>query len=199
MDKRDRVLWAILVTASALNGVQALFLFEKSPGMAIVLGILSLWLLKKALLMEKISNSVKGNIMDGKIVAMLSEDLELEATCKRINQRRKFADKRMEDFQKQMQEKMEDLQKENSEDWVTLTAWLKNNGRLPADFNEQTHNISFNLKDNGVKVAKSSDMPDIPGLPPGVKIQNMGAFSMDELPPELKKEMDKFLKGKMDD
>lgn len=133
------------------------------------------------------------------IVAMLSEDQELEATCKRISQRRKFADKRMEDFQKQMQEKMEALHKENSADWSLVTTWLKNKDRLPASYNDQTHSISFDLKDNGVKVSTISNDSVIAGLPLGAEIQNMGAFAMGELPPELKKEIDKFLKGRMDD
>jgi len=194
MRKRDRVFWFFLVFVSALNGVQAIFTFDKNPGFAIIMGILSIWMLRQAMNMDNLF-SFRGKVMSDKIVAMLSEDQELEATCKRINQRRQFADKRMEDFQKQMQEKMEALQKENSADWDTLTAWLKNNGRLPEGFNDQTHNISFNLKDNGVRVGKNSDRPSFPG--PG-KIKNMGAFSMEELPPELKTQMDKFIKSQME-
>jgi len=196
---KHKLLWGLMIIASALNGVQAIFSFEKYPVLAIFMGILSWWMLKQAMGMENIFNSYKGNIMGEKIVAMLSEDDELKAVCSRINQRRQFADKRMEDFQKQMQEKMEALSKENEADWDLVKRWLKNKGRLPADFNDQTHNISFNIKDNGVKVGKNSDMPDIPGLPPGMKVRNMGTFTMEDLPPELKKQMDEFIKGKMKD
>ena len=188
-----------MICASALNGVQAILIFEKSPGVSVFLGLLSLWMLKQAMVM---SNSYidRGKDMSEKIVAMLSEDLELEATCKRINQRRQFADKRMEDFQKQMQEKMEALSKENEADWDIVTEWLKNKGRLPADYNKQTHSISFNIKNNGVTVGRISEGPsNIPGLPPGAKIKNMGAFSMEDLPPDLRESMQKFIESKMDD
>ena len=49
-----RVLWFMMLFASAMSVVLALFLFEKSPVMAIVVGILSMVLLRLALLMGEI-------------------------------------------------------------------------------------------------------------------------------------------------
>jgi len=130
--------------------------------------------------------------MGEKTVAMLSEDDGLFDVCSRINQRRKFADKRMLDMQKKLKEEMEKLQKENSDDWSSLTEWLRSKGRLPDDFNDQTHSISFNIKSNSVKIAKQGDEEDLPNLPPGIMGKPM---SIDEMPPEMKQSLIKFLES----
>lgn len=121
--------------------------------------------------------------MNKKIVALISEDTELEDICKRIDQRKQFAEKKIKDFEKLLKEAHDSLQKDNESDWVILTEWLRGKNRLPSDYNEQTHNISFNLKNNGVAVARLDSEIDMP------QIKNMGAFPIDALPPDLQKAM----------
>ena len=202
MSKLKKVRWFLLVFCSALNGVQAIFLFEKSPWIAVFLAFVSYWMLKHAMWLSNQPTIKKGTIMGEKIVAMISEDESLKAICTRINQRKIFADKRMEDFHKQAQEKMEAIQKENEADWELVTTWLREKGRLPDDYNTQTHNVSFNVKDNGIKVGKNgeSHLSDLPfPLPPGSKIKQLGTFGMDDLPPELQKQMMEFIKERHKD
>jgi len=130
----------------------------------------------------------------GKIVAMISEDQDLEAICTRINQRKHFADKKIKDFQKQLQQAQEDLQKDNEQDWDILKEWLTSKDRLPSEYNDQTHNIGFNLKNNGIHVNRNDEDVEMPF--PG-KIKNMGSFHMGDLPPELKGAMEQFIAKQM--
>lgn len=125
--------------------------------------------------------------MGNKIVAMVSEDNELEAICKRIDQRKQFAEKKVKDLEKQAKDARYALHKDNKADWDILTNWLRNKGRLPADYNEQTHNITFCVKTNGVSVDRLDNDEDMS------QIKNMGAFPIDSLPPELRKAMLSFI------
>lgn len=125
--------------------------------------------------------------MGNKIVAMLSEDSELEAICKRIDQRKQFAEKKMRDIEKQAQDAFDALHKDNKDDWSIVTEWLRNKGRLPADYNEQTHNISFNINNNGIAVDRLDSEVGMP------EIKNIGAFPIDSLPPEIRKAMLSFI------
>jgi len=132
----------------------------------------------------------------GKIVAMISEDKDLEAICTRINQRKHFAEKKIKDYQKQLEQAQEDLQKDNEQDWEILKEWLTEKDRLPSEYNDQTHNIGFNLKNNGIHVNRNDDDVEMPF--PG-KVKNMGAFRMDEMPPELRDAMQSFITKQMED
>ncbi len=125
--------------------------------------------------------------MGQKIVAMIDEDPDIEALCKRIDERKHFAKKRIQDFEKQLKEVNESLEKANKEDWESLASWLKDKNRLPSDFNKQTHYVSFNLQHNGIAVGRSNGDES--------NIKNVGSFCMDDLPPDLKKAMIKFLEG----
>lgn len=48
--------------------------------------------------------------------------------------------------------------------------------------------MSFNLQHNGIAIGRSSDVEES-------NIKNVGSFCMDDLPPDLKKAMIKFLEG----
>lgn len=124
---------------------------------------------------------------------MVSEDTELEAICKRIDQRKQFAEKKVKDLEKQAKDTCDSLQRDNKGDWDSITEWLRNKGRLPADYNEQTHNISFNVRTNGVKIERlDSDYPGEPGTLPS-QFKNMGLLPIDSLPPELRNAMQSFV------
>jgi len=135
----------------------------------------------------------------GKIVAMVNEDQEVEELCKRIDQRKHFANKKIKDFEKQLHKAQDDLQKDNEGDWELLKVWLENKGRLPSDYNVQTHNIGFSLSNNGVTVGRN-DAEDEEGMPfPPGRVKNMGAFRLEDLPAGLQDAFKSFIEAKMTD
>jgi len=134
----------------------------------------------------------------GKIVAMINEDKDLEEICIRINQRKHFSQKKIKDFEKQLQQAQEELQKNNEADWEILKDWLSNKDRLPTDYNDQTHNIGFSLKNNGIHVARNDEEDERGDMPFPGKIKNMGAFRMEDLPPEVRDAMKQFIEGQLD-
>jgi len=136
----------------------------------------------------------------GQIVAMINEDADIAALCGRINQRKQFAEKRIRDFQKQLQEAQKDLSTSNTADWEILTTWLQNKGRLPASYNKQTHNISFNIKNNGIQVDCINDEPDMSNFPEGMQLpegMKMVMIPMDELPIAVKASLLSFIESQM--
>ena len=122
---------------------------------------------------------------------MINENPEIRELCVRINQRKKFAEKRMADMEKKLQLEMEKLQEENKSDWEILTNWLRENNRLPSDFNDQTHHLSFNLNQNGIRV----DRDDSSRIDTGLRNVMVGPNNLSEMPPEIRKSLIKFLQN----
>ena len=129
----------------------------------------------------------------GKIVAMISEDVEVKELCDRINHRRLFSDKKMQNYKKQMEDAQKSISAENEADWELLRLWLETKNRLPDSFNKQTHSIGFNIEENGIHISK--DEEDYGSMPPGI---SMGTFSIGDLPPGLKEALTAFIKDRED-
>jgi len=178
-----RVLWFIATSLSAITAMLAIISFEKNPMAALIFGVVSCISVKQTNSISKhISLTKESGPMEKKIIAMVNEDSDVDALCRRIDQRKQFALKKMKNLEKKIYETQESLSKDCAEDWVTLTDWLRSKGRLPKDYNDKSYSLGFNLKDNGIAVSK----------------QIQGVFSKHNMPEDLKISVEKFIKSELD-
>jgi len=190
---RDKSLLCLLGALTCLWFASSWFFNgERLPG--VLLSIVSGMFLYLSYSFKKDYNlSIGKEYMGSKIVALINEEEGVTDVCNRIHQRKTFLNKRLQNLEKQVEEAHKTMHDDNAEDWKTLTDWLKEKERIPKGFNEQTHIISFNVEEGGIKLTKKghNNSPF-----PGVK--NTGVFQMEELPPELQESMKSFIETKME-
>ena len=93
--------------------------------------------------------------MSEKALALIGDNPELKIICERIQQRKGFMAKQLEN----LQNKAEEIQENNIEldkpDWEEVEAIVKD--RLPSNFNEATHYIGFNMETGVVYYEKKGE------------------------------------------
>jgi len=115
-----------------------------------------------------------------KTVALISENQEIGDICARISERNQFFRKKIKDVENQVKKIHEETTKLNDSDWDLLRNWLKDNGRLPEDYADQTYSIGFNLDSNAIHISKNKDEVKSNG---GL---SLGTFNVEDLPPNFR-------------
>jgi len=87
-----------------------------------------------------------------KVLALISSDPKLQQVCSYIEKRERNIHERIHFFRKQAEEAVKEDKQAITGYWKELTAQLIESGRLPKDYKEDDHSLSFSLKEDAVKM-----------------------------------------------